>query len=109
MSGKDLIETLVRGTYIFALNNEDIFSFVEQCSACPTLQESVRHSECSSDVFSLIHDYQRRGVIRTYSDLNIAAVLFAPVRFMAMNRKNYADPEKELRELIAMMQEMLLY
>jgi hypothetical protein len=91
------------------LENQEIFSFVEQCSACPTLQESVSHDDYCKDVFSLIHDYQNRGVIKKYSDPNLAAVLFAPVKFMARNRSSHIDAEAQLNELIAMMQDLLLY
>ncbi len=109
MSGKTFIETLIRKTYSFALNNEEVFSFVEQCSSCPTLQESVSHSKYSASVFDLIHSYQENGVIKAYSDPNIAAVLFAPVKFLAMNPGSCSDPEKQLDELIGMMQDLLLY
>ena len=109
MSGADLIEALIRSTYAYALEHEEIFSFVEQCSCCPTIQENVCAKDCCMDVFELIHDYQRRGVIRTYSDQNITAVLFAPVKYMAMNRRSYPHPEDALSELIQMMQNLLLY
>lgn len=109
MSGTDLIETIVRGTYMYALENEEIFSFVEQCYSCPTLQETISQGDCRRDVFDLIHDYQRRGIIRHYSDPNLSAVLFAPVKFMAMNKQIFPDPENELNELIGMLQDLLLY
>ncbi|MBR2793019.1 MAG: TetR/AcrR family transcriptional regulator [Solobacterium sp.] len=109
MSGEDLIETLIRSTYGYACEHEEIFSFVEQCSCCPTIQESVFAGDCCMDIFDLIHAYQRKGVIRKYSDQNITAVLFAPVKYMAMNRSHYPDPEESLEELIAMMQRLLLY
>ena len=94
---------------LFSKENQEVFSFVEQCSACPTLQESVSHDDCCKGVFSLIHDYQNRGVIKKYSDPNLAAVLFAPVKFMARNRSSHIDAEAQLNELIAMMQDLLLY
>ena len=109
MAGEQFIETLVRSTYRYALENENAFSFVEQCSCCPTLQESSCHSECSITVFDMIHDYQDKGIIRKYSDLNIAAFLFEPVKFMAMTRRSITDPERELDELIGMLQKLLLY
>ena len=109
MSGKMFIEALIRSAYEFALKNEEIFSFVEQCSSCPTLSESVSHSDYSKYVFDLIHEYQRKKILKTYSDTNVAAVLFAPVKFMAMNRSAYKDTEEGLAELISMMQDLLLY
>ena len=109
MNAAQFVEALIRGTYTYALENEEIFSFVEQCSSCPTLQEIVCQRDCFDDVFSLIHSYQEKGELRRYSDDNIAAVLFAPVRLMASNRSICQDPDSELRELIEMMQRMLLY
>ncbi|MBO6092338.1 MAG: TetR/AcrR family transcriptional regulator, partial [Oscillospiraceae bacterium] len=41
MGGDELIETIVRGCYAFSREHEEVFSFVEQCSRCPTLSESV--------------------------------------------------------------------
>ena len=109
MSGPDLIDALIRGTYAYSLENREIFSFVEQCFACPTIQEDIVHSAHYADVFDLIHEYQRKGVIRSYSDSNISAVLFAPVKFMVMNRSMFPDPEKDLDELVMMLKDMLLY
>ena len=108
MSGADLIDTLVRGFYIFASQNREVFSFVEQCQSCPTIEESVRHNEYSLDVFNMIHDYQRQGILKPYSDINMAGILFSPVKFLAANRDHCPDPEEELSELISMMQKMLL-
>ena len=90
MDGNTLIETIVRGCYSFSREHEEIFSFVEQCSRCPTLSESVSEEECSCDILDLLHSYQARGVLRSYSDWSMGAMLFAPVRFLAMNRAS--DP-----------------
>ena len=108
MDGRELIETLVRGSYRFSREHEEIFSFVEQCSRCPSLSERVSEEECSCDILGLIHDYQARGVLRPCSDWNMGAVLFAPVRFLAMNRcePNVSD---QLTELVQMLQRLLLY
>ena len=109
MDGRTLIETIVRGCYSFSREHEEIFSFVEQCSRCPTLSEQVSEEECSCDILDLIHDYQARGVLRPYSDWNMGAVLFAPVRFLAMNRCETGCGEEQLGELIRMLQQFLLY
>ena len=108
MDGKELIETIVRGCYAFSQEHEEVFSFVEQCSRCPTLAESVSEEECSCDILDLIHRYQARGEIRSCSDWNIGAMLFAPVRFLALNRCTTASGEPQLSELIRMLQQLLL-
>lgn len=109
MGGEELIETIVRGAYAFSTEHEEVFSFVEQCSRCPTLSAQVCEEDCSCDILDLIHSYQNRGVMKRYSDWNMGAVLFAPVRFLAMNR-NSPEPggDPRLEELVRMLQALLL-
>ncbi len=108
MDGRELIDTIVRGCYTFNTEHEDIFSFVEQCSRNPYLAEQVCEQDCSYDIFDRIHAYQRRGELRYCSDWNLGAVLFAPVRFLAMNRSTAETDERQLEELIRMVQALLL-
>lgn len=109
MDGRELIDSLVRGYYAYTLEHEEVFSFVEQCSRCPTLAESFSEEECCCEVFSLLHAYQDRGKLKRVSDPILAALLFAPVRYLAMNRQKCApEPELLLRELVSMLQGLLL-
>ena len=71
--------------------------------------DSRHYSKYSKYVFDMIHDYQRRGILKSYSDANVVNVLFSPVKFMTMNKPAYDDMESGLNELIAMMQDLLLY
>ena len=87
MDAEELIEAIVRSCYYFSVEHEEIFSFVEQCSRRPALSGGFSEKECSCDILGLIHDYQTRGDIRSFSDLNVCAILFAPVRFLALNRQ----------------------
>ena len=107
MGAAELIEAIVRGCYTYTVEHEEVFSFVEQCAHCPTLSEYVSQQECCGGIFDLIHQYQAHGLIRRCSDLNLAAVLFAPVRFLAANHKG-GPVEPQLRELVAMLQRLLL-
>ncbi len=105
----ELIETLVRGCYAFSTEHEEIFSFVEQCSRCPSLSERVCEKDCSGDVMNMIHHYQETGAMKRYNDWNMAAVLFAPVRWLSMNRRMLrSDPEQYVTELVQMVQDMLM-
>ena len=106
MSAADLIAAIVEGIYDYSRENEEIFSFVEQCSCCPGIQNTVCQSDCSLAIFDLIHQYQRRGEVRYYSDENLSAVLFSPVRYLVINHRTCE--RNELEELIEMMQRMLL-
>ena len=108
MDCEELIETIVRGCYAFSTEHEEIFSFVEQCSRCPTLSSQVSEEECYCEIFDLIHAYQARGLMRAYSDRNIGALLFAPVRFLATNRRSLGADEANLNELVQILQNLLL-
>lgn len=109
MSGGELIEALVRGYYDYSTEHEEVFSFVEQCSRCPSLSAQICEKDCTSDILVMIHRYQEQGVMRGCSDWNLAAILFAPVRWLAMNRAMLRpNPEQHLDELVRMVQESLL-
>ena len=109
MAGRELIDTIVRSFYAYTREHEEVFSFVEQCSRCPTLSEHVSDEECSCDIMDVIHIYQDRGIMKRYSDANIGAVLFSPVRFLAMNGGcGQGTAPYLLDELIGMLQDMLL-
>ena len=109
MGGSELIDALVRSCFDFSVEHEEVFSFVEQCSRCPTLSEYVSEQECCCDIFELLHSYQKEGEIRMCRDDNMGAVLFAPVRFLAMERRSSGrNVDSELDELINMIQRMLL-
>ncbi len=109
MDAGEFIEAIVRGCYSFSVEHEDVFSFVEQCSRCPTLQEAVCERDCGCDLFDLIHLYQERRLIRRYSDWALWAVMAAPVRFLAANRKLIEpDVEERLTELVEMLRTTLL-
>lgn len=97
MGGAELIDAIVRSYFDYTVEHEEAFSFVEQCSRCPTLSEGVSESDCCREIFDVIHEYQARGVIRNYSDPSIAAVLFSPIKFLAMNRGNIECCEGDAR------------
>ena len=109
MSAAAMIEAVVRGYYAYSTEHEDVFSFVEQCSRCPSLSAQVCEKDCSCDVFASIHEYQRRGELRPCSDWTLSALLLSPVRFLAMNRLSMdGEAETHLAEVIALLQQMLL-
>lgn len=109
MDAGELIEAIIKSTYYFSVEHKEIFSFVEQCSRCPTLSGGVSEKECSCGILDLIHEYQTRGAIRPFGDLNISAVLFAPVRFLASNRQWFEkDEDVLLDELVDMLRRILL-
>lgn len=109
MPAEELIESIVRGYYEYTVCHGDVFSFVEQCSRCPTLMEMVCEEECCCDLFRLIHEYQARGEIKEYSDAVLSALLFPPVRFLASGKKAQSmEIDQTLTELIRALDELLI-
>ena len=108
MGGRDCVEAVVRGYFDYTVEHEEVFSFVEQCSRCPTLSEQVSEEECGCEVLDLFHAAQDRGEMRRCSDAVLAAVLFPPVRFLASNRCKSPDGMgEELGELVRLLQDLL--
>jgi NAD-dependent dihydropyrimidine dehydrogenase PreA subunit len=108
MDAADFIDTLVRSSYAFSVEHEDIFSFIEQCSRCPTLASQVCEEECSGGVLEMIHSFQTENRMCTCSDRNMWSLLFAPVRFLALNRTSAKEDAETLDELVTMLQNLLL-
>ena len=109
MSAAELIDTLIASYYNYIQENREIFSFVEQFSQCPALacQCSGRSNICQ--LLSMIDLYKQRGQIRNYSDESIAAVLFSPVKSLAMD--NHISEEirrARLREVAALIEHALI-
>ena len=108
MGGAELIDSLIRACYDFSVEHQEVFSFVEQCSRCPSLYEEVSETECCCDILDVIHAYQERGTIRRMKDVTMSAVLFEPVKLLAMRRDMMDDAESYLDELSEMLRRMLL-
>ena len=109
MPAGELVETVVRGYYAFAVEHKEVFSFVEQASRCPTLTGQVCDEKCSCDVLDLVRERQARGEIRSCSVPALVAVMFAPIRYLAMvSQSARADRESQLDEIVAMVRDMLV-
>jgi len=109
MDGAQLIATLMRSYYAYMSEHQEIFSFVEQCSHCPTLSGCCTQRQGICRLFALIQQCKADGIIRNYSDENLAAVLFYPVKAIALDRRtDEAGREERLEELIEIIQNALL-
>ena len=109
MSAGYLIDTLMRNYYSYISEHEEIYSFVDQFSHCPALacQCGTRSGMC--DLFDLLDERKQRGEIRSCSDENIAALMFYPVKAIAMEHHVSASHKEErLTEMIRMIQQALL-
>jgi AcrR family transcriptional regulator len=109
MDGFELIDTLIRSYYGYMIEHQEIFSFVEQCSHCPTFSGCCTERKGVCHLFDLIQDMKQNGVIRNYSDENLAAVIFYPVKAIALdNHTSEEHREERLEELIDIIQHALL-
>ena len=109
MSASELVATLIRNYYAYIQENREIFSFVEQFAQCPALacQCGGRFSICQ--LFSMIDMYKQRGQIRNFSDESIAAVLFSPVKSVAMDSHISEEVRQmRLREIACLIERALI-
>ncbi len=109
MSGKLLIETIIKTYYSYINEQEKVFYFVEQFSSCPSLVDKCRDTEGCSKIFSMFDELKEKTVIRNIDNVIIFSMLFYPVKCIATR---YFDQEREadsaLHELIELIQETLL-
>ena len=107
--GQSVVEQLIRNYYNFMMDNETIFSFVEEFSNCPALFKECGHSEEVGRVINLFHSMKEQHIFKPYSDATLFAVLFRPVQSLRDRSLCCGDvPEDLLRELIGMVQDMVL-
>ena len=109
MSAAELIETLIASYYSYIQENREIFSFVEQFAQCPAFacQCASRSGICR--LFSMIDLYKQKGQIRNYSDESIAAILFSPVKSLAMDSRISEERRlAQLREVAALIEYALI-
>lgn len=109
MRGQQLIEILVRSYYNYIRENKEIFSFVEQFSNCPSLAGNCAEIKGIYHINNFIAELKRNQVIRDYNNDNLLAIMFYPVKAIAVNnRKSEAERAELLREMIKIIQDALL-
>ncbi len=109
MDGKQLIESLVRSYYNYILEHGEVFYFVEQFSSCPALVNTCRYRHNRSQVGMLLDEMKKRQVIKNVDNTTITALMFNPVKSIALQHE--VRPEAELgglEDLIRMIQDALL-
>ncbi len=108
-SGKELIEILVTEYYLYIRDNSEIFHFVDQFASCPALS-----NQCSSKtgmrIFNNFLDtMKRRGIFKNFRNDNLMAILFYPIKSIAINSCIDEDEKPELLdELIEIIEDALL-
>ena len=108
-NGGELIEILVKEYYFYIKDNREIFHFVDQFASCPALSK-----QCSSrngiHIFNeFLDEIKRKDVFKNYKNDNLRAILFYPVKSIAMNPCILdTDKPELLNELIEIIQQALL-
>lgn len=110
MRGQQLIEILVKSYYNYIREHNEIFSFVEQFSTCPSLAGSCRaETKGIHNINTLLAEMKNNQVIRDYSNDTLLAIIFYPVKAIAVSsRKSEAERADLLREMINIIQDALL-
>lgn len=109
MSGKQLIDTLVRSYYTFITKHGEVFYFVEQFSSCPALAEKCPAHPQRLPMGDVLDEFKRRRVLKNVDNTSIHAILFNPVKTIAIQYHDQGtDTEPILEDLIKMIQDALL-
>lgn len=109
MNGRQLIEMLVYSYYSYIRDHEEIFNFVDQFSSCPSLASGCAGIKAMQEMNRFILELKEAGVIKNYSNENLFAFIFYPVKAIAVDRQK-SEREKDilLQEMIEMIQSALL-
>lgn len=109
MRGRQLIEVLITSYYDYICGNREVFSFVEQFSNCPSLASRCTERQRMCEVSNLILEMKAKRIIKNYSNDNLMAIMFYPVKSIAVDHcKSKEEKEELLREFIYIIQEALL-
>lgn len=109
MSGKQLIEMLIRSYYEYIEENKDIFNFVEQFSSCPVLISQCKVMKGKYPIYKLFDDMKEKKVIKNIRNDNLLAFMFSPIKSVYEKRCSLEDEKlKMLDEMIIIIQDALL-
>lgn len=108
LPGPQLIDILVRHYYHYIREYEDIFHFVEQYDFCPALNNGCSPLNGPEKLNKILIEYKKKGVLNNYSNNNIWAMLFYPVKALVKNSPSKADELRHLDEMVMILQKALL-
>lgn len=109
MDGQEIIEILVRSYYTYIQENAEIYNFVEQFSNCPSLAGGCSERRGICDINQLLAEMKNNQIIKDYNNDNLLAIIFYPVKSIAVNRhKSEVEREELLQEMIKIIQYALL-
>ncbi|MBU3114365.1 TetR/AcrR family transcriptional regulator [Clostridium lacusfryxellense] len=109
MDGHQLIEMLARGYYNYIQENGEIFHFVDQFSSCPALASHCLERKGIKNLNDLLQEMKDKKVLKDFQNDNLVAILFYPVKSIAIKQCT-SDVEQDnlLEEMIMIIQDALL-
>lgn len=107
--GHRIVERLIMSYFQFVTEHEKMFSFVEQFASSPALTHNCTEIRGFTELMGLIREWQGMNIFRSYSTVNVYALLIHPVKMLAAGSISYhADATELLQELIRITQDALL-
>ena len=109
IEGQQLIEILAREYYKYIKENGEIFHFVDQFSSCPALNCQCSERKGINNLNNLLDKMKEKKVIKDFRNVNLIAILFSPIKYIAINQCIEEEEQVELlKEMIKIIQEALL-
>ncbi len=109
MDGHQLIEMLARGYYNYIQENGEIFHFVDQFSSCPALASHCLERKGIKNLNDLLEEMKDKRVLKDFQNDNLIAILFYPVKSIAIKQcTSDAEQDSLLEEMIMIIQDALL-
>ena len=109
IEGQQLIEILVREYYNYIKEHGEIFHFVDQFSSCPALACQCAERNGINNLNNLLDEMKKKKVIKDFRNDNLIAILFSPIKYIAINQCIEEREKVELlKEMIRIIQKALL-
>ncbi|MCR3761370.1 TetR/AcrR family transcriptional regulator [Clostridium felsineum] len=109
ITGKELIESLIRNYYLYIKQNKEIFLFVEQFSSCPSLSNTCEKLKELDYIYTLLDKMKNSSILKNYHNDTILSVIFSPVKDIATNHcLSPNERQALLMEIIQILQDALV-
>ncbi|MCB2294427.1 TetR/AcrR family transcriptional regulator [Clostridium algoriphilum] len=109
MDGHELIEILARGYYTYIQEHGEIFHFVDQFSSCPALASHCLERRGINNLNNLLEEMKEKRVFKDIQNDNLVAILFYPVKSIAIKQcTGESEQASLLEEMIMIIQDALL-
>lgn len=109
MNGQQVIEIIVKEYFIYIKEHGEVFHFVDQFANCPALSNQCLTKRGIDNLNNFLDEMKERKVFKNLQNDNLRAMLFYPVKSIAINSCIEENEKIELlKELIRIVQDALL-